>query len=397
MRSNALLNFARFSISMLKLTHSFLAVFIYTASLGQTIKVGLETFGNPQSLACYINSGAYKVMADGIEVNTINTGESIEILVSGNGLVALINSKRSGPFQEIKLRANKWDSEIRLRSISPKKNDVFLQDNAIFKKAKSGMLCISELELEKYVAGVVEGEAGKGHTPEYYKVQAIISRTYALANRKRHIFEGYNLCDKVHCQVYHGKARWEPEIPLAAWETKGTVIVDQDIELITAAFHSNCGGKTLNSEDVWSKPLSYCKSVKDSFCLTQPHSHWEKSIPRKQWIDYLNKHPEFDSADSLSKAAATNYFPTEKSLYFADSIPLKQIRADMGLRSTFFTIYEDGEEVKFTGKGFGHGVGLCQEGAMKMAELGWKYNDILHFYYSDVHFLHLSVLEFFRD
>jgi stage II sporulation protein D len=369
---------------------------LHFTGVSQTIKVGLEALERPQSVACYVSSGAYKVLADGLEIGVLNSGASVEVLSSGNGVIAVISGKRSGPFQELKLRTDKWDSEIRLRCISPKRNDKYLQDNVIFKKQQGGLLCINELEIEKYVAGVVEGEAGKGHTAEYYKVQAIISRTYALANRTRHIYDGYNLCDKVHCQVYHGKARFEPAIPLSTWETKGTVIVDQDIQLITAAFHSNCGGKTLNSEAVWSKPLSYCKSVADTFCLTQPHSHWEKTIPKAQWQGYLQKQKEF-SSDSLAQAASEGYFPQSKGLYFGDSIPLKQMRSDLGLRSTFFSVHEDGDAMVLTGRGFGHGVGLCQEGAMRMAELGFKYNEILHFYYSDVHLLHLSVLNFFRD
>ena len=77
-------------------------------------------------------------------------------------------------------------------------------------------------------------------------------------------------------------------------------------------------------------------------------------------------------------------------------IPLKFIREDMKLRSTFFTINEEGNDVIFSGKGFGHGVGLCQEGAMRMAEKGYSYTKILNYYYSKVHLIRYSQLDFFQ-
>ena len=117
-----------------------------------------------------------------------------------------------------------------------------------------------------YIAGVSESESGKkDNILEYYKVQAIICRTYALKNSGKHIKEGYNLCDQEHCQVYKGRCT-NPEILLAVSKTTGIIIVDRYNQPINAAFHANCGGQTLNSEDVWSKPLDYLKSVPDTFC-----------------------------------------------------------------------------------------------------------------------------------
>src|SRR5690606_6809159 len=106
---------------------------------------------------------------------------------------------------------------------------------------------------------------------EYFKLQGIICRTYALNNLHTHTIEGYNLCDQVHCQAYHGKTFYE-DIVSAVMQTRGIVIVDSDISLITAVFHSSCGGQTVNSEDVWSKSLYYLRAVRDSFCLNAPNA-----------------------------------------------------------------------------------------------------------------------------
>ncbi|MEN9347777.1 MAG: hypothetical protein RLZZ77_1288, partial [Bacteroidota bacterium] len=252
------------------------------------------------------------------------------------------------------------------------------------------------IDVENYVPGVIEAEGGGDHEIEYYKVQAIISRTYALNNLRRHEAEGFSVCDGTHCQVYHGRPRHEPLARQATEATEDIVIVDDNIDLITAAFHSNCGGHTVNAEDVWSKPLSYCVARPDSFCTMMPHSHWEKSMPSTQWYEYIQskKNPVTDSTGAIA------YVPNKRSLYLVDSsfvIPTRTIRQDLKLRSAYFTVHDQGEQVKLMGQGFGHGVGLCQEGAMRMAVLGYTYKDIIHYYYKGVHLVPRRLIWFFKE
>ena len=78
-------------------------------------------------------------------------------------------------------------------------------------------------------------------------------------------------------------------------------------------------------------------------------------------------------------------------------IPRRAMRTDLKLRSTQFQIEATSTEVVFKGRGFGHGVGLCQEGAMRMSQLGYTYKDIIHFYYTDVHLIQRRMLWFFKD
>jgi stage II sporulation protein D len=82
-----------------------------------------------------------------------------------------------------------------------------------------------------------------------------------------------------------------------------------------------------------------------------------------------------------------NTVQTERHQYYIvvnDSIPHKQIRSDFKLKSNFFSVSATPKEVTFIGRGYGHGVGLCQEGAMHMAKIGYKYNEIIQFYYKGV-------------
>ena len=97
-------------------------------------------------------------------------------------------------------------------------------------------------------------------------------------------------------------------------------------------------------------------------------------------------------ADAFYQKDPKTYMPIGEA-----EIPLKIVRSDWKLKSTFFEAIPNGEYVYLSGRGFGHGTGLCQEGAMKMASSGFSYPDILHFYYKDVHLINMSALHFFRE
>jgi stage II sporulation protein D len=264
---------------------------------------------------------------------------------------------------------------------------------------KKQFVLINKVDLEEYIAGVVESESGTKTSLEYYKLQSILCRTYLLANLNRHILDGYQVCDDVHCQAYLSKTK-ETEIAQAVMATKGLVVVDNDLNLITAAFHSNCGGQTVNSQDVWSIPTSYLKSIKDTSCVKQPHAKWQRSIPLEDWKAYLQLKHKYPVDDTLKMNTASNFSQNNgRAIYFIDKdlkIPLKVIRADFQLKSTYFSVEQKGENVIFNGRGYGHGVGLCQEGAMRMAKNNLSYKNILSFYYRDVHLVDLSALTYFR-
>ncbi|MEM9022218.1 MAG: SpoIID/LytB domain-containing protein, partial [Bacteroidota bacterium] len=266
--------------------------------------------------------------------------------------------------------------------------------------AFSSMLkMVNSVFIDHYVSGVVEAEAGKEEPLEYYKVQSIICRTYALNNLRRHAEEGFYLCDKVHCQVFKGKSQSNPDIVKATQKTTGIVLVDSEINLITAAFHSNCGGHTVNSEDVWVSAVPYLRAREDTFCLNERNAIWHKTIPRAAWLSYLDNRFQYPSSIKLFARSATEHCQNERKLILSPlktNTYLKVIRSDWKLRSTFFCIDPEKDSITLHGKGYGHGVGLCQEGAMRQAKLGRDYQSILHYYYKDVHLVDLSVMEFFR-
>ena len=357
----------------------------------ETIKIGLFHHLNVIVAHITVNSGSYEVYSNDALVGTIKMGEKPTISYqSGAVLMTSINLNISSS-SKLEFLALENNCEL---SISPKGHSLKrkITGHLNFWNRGKKMSIINTQDLDVYISGVVEAEAGSQQNAEYYKVQAVICRTYALANKFKHAKSGFHLCDEVHCQVYKGVSNSNPDIISSTIATSDVVVVNQDINLITTAFHSNCGGHTINSEDVWSRAVSYLKAVPDTFCLNMPHTDWEKEVNKAHWMGFFRKKGVSNILDSLDKFSNTN-----RNVYFADKIHLKDVRSEFRLRSTLFTAKENGETITIQGKGFGHGVGLCQEGAMKMSTLGYDYMSILHYYFSDIHVVPLSNFHLFQE
>jgi stage II sporulation protein D len=149
-----------------------------------------------------------------------------------------------------------------------------------------------------------------------------------------------------------------------------------------SAFHSNCGGETSSSENVWLTSQPYLKRVVDPYCITSHNAIWEKHLSLKAWIDLMKKSGYDPKADN--PPAFTFIQKKRQDYYKAGSfmVPLSTLRTQLNLRSTFFSVFNDGDSIILKGRGYGHGVGLCQEGAMEMAGEGRNYMQIIDFYYS---------------
>lgn len=346
--------------------------------------------------------GTYTVYGDGIPLNDCDASGIFQMSIENDSILLKTFERTIGKYAAIRIYSLSDASSFKIKSVIPQ-NKVRTYDGNIevsLSIDKKQFLLVNKVDLEKYIAGVVQSESGSKTSLEYYKLQSIICRTYLLANINRHILDGYEVCDDVHCQAYLNKNK-EEDIFKAVYETKGLVVVDNDLNLITAAFHSNCGGQTCNSQDVWAVPTTYLKSIKDTFCLNQPHARWQRSIPTEDWKVYLQLKHKYPVDDSVKFIVATSFLQDNgRSIFFMDKdlkIPLKIIRADFQLKSTYFSIEQKGDMVIFSGRGYGHGVGLCQEGAMHMSDLNYSYKDILNFYYKDVHLVDLNALNYFKQ
>jgi stage II sporulation protein D len=131
-----------------------------------------------------------------------------------------------------------------------------------------------------------------------------------------------------------------------------------------------------------------------------PNAKWERKIAKDDWLSYLKIKHNYPIDDEDAKLLAFNFKQDTRKPFLESNnikVPLKIVRTDFQLKSTYFSIMPKGDSLIFKGKGFGHGVGMCQEGAMRMAKLGYTYLDILNFYYQNTQLIDLRLLDFFKD
>jgi stage II sporulation protein D len=373
---------------------SLLVTLIFCLSLhAEFINIGVFASKTVHSFAFSVRAGKYALFSESGKIKELDSKSNLSIKYINGFVEVKENGQIIGKYRKVNLMGVGWYNHFMVKSTNPAGLERRFDDNLKIVAQRNKMQLINNIDLDNYVAGVVEAEVGRKPRKEYFKLQAIICRTYALANTEKHVVDGYNLCDEVHCQAYHGKTFFNNIIE-AAMQTRGAVIVDSDIQLITAAFHSSCGGQTVNSEDVWSKSLYYLRSVKDTFCLSHKDATWQKEIDKNQWKKYLTAH----LPNTISEKRYMNFYLVDRLKYFPESnLSFEELRGKFRLRSTYFNIQETENKVLLKGRGFGHGVGLCQIGAMEMAALGYNYSEILHFYYSGVHIIDLSALDFFKE
>ena len=366
-----------------------LFLMLSTFGFGQELKVGIMRAYKLSSFKVSYHSGNYKVFGDSTELTTIWKDQSVYFKRSGDKVKVEKAGKNLGSFDTVYVQKVQEDNSFKIQSVSPssKKVKKYKDNLIIVPESNSYLTVINEVEMENYLAGVIESEGGGGKHLEYYKVQAILSRTYVLDHLNKHYKDGFSVCDRVHCQAYHNMLRFTPSIQTAVDETKGIIMLDKNLQLADGYFFANCGGQTSESDYVWNQPVAYCRSIVDTFCIQSKQANWTKKIAKSSWKNYLVGHFGFPVNDSLFGEYLYNFKqPTRRAFYIDPrlGIPLRDIRSKFKLKSTWFDCHPDGDHVVLDGKGFGHGVGLCQEGAMKMAKLGYSYEQILKFYFTDI-------------
>ena len=259
----------------------------------------------------------------------------------------------------------------------------------IFIKANGeSLLLVNEVSLDQYLYGVLPSEIGASWPRESLKAQAVAARTYALFRASQVESTLYDLDDSTRSQVYLGTSKEEASTNAAVDSTSGLVLA-YDGKPAETFFHANCGGHTADVATVWGGQSAYLRGVEDSFCEEGKHYLWRTELDHEVVLKRLNAagfsvrdfdSVETDERDRSGRCTTVVLKGSEPLLKLKATAFRTALGADV-LRSTNFKALRHGETHVFEGRGWGHGIGLCQEGAKGMATAGYSWRDILNFYF----------------
>ncbi len=260
---------------------------------------------------------------------------------------------------------------------------------SVHRQVDGTLAVVNHIDVEDYLYGVLYHEVGSWWPMESLKAQAIAARTYALYEKqftKSRIFDVYN---NQSSQMYGGADSERSRSSEAVDATRGQVLTFQG-RMFAAYYHATCGGETRDSSDLWKvklPPLS--GGVKCSYCWFSPHYSWSTKMDISKMEELLNAHGiSVGAIQSMTVVSRSNtgraLLAEIKGSVGDNTISAKDLRLWVGptvVRSENFEIHLRWGKIIFDGKGWGHGVGMCQWGALGQSILGKKHDEILELYY----------------
>lgn len=266
------------------------------------------------------------------------------------------------------------------------------ENNQIVRVKRSKTNEIQKIPLEKYLIGVLAGEMPVSYDIEALKAQAVAARTYTINKIEQNKNKEYDVIDTTDDQVYKDeeelKIAWKEnyqannnKILEAIKETRGEYLT-YDGKPIHAFFFSTSSGNTENCKDVFGENLPYLVSVSSIWDESSPSYKNTTTYTKQEFLEKLgipyneniNIEIERNETNSIKNITINN-----------KTIKGTEFRFKLGLRSTNLEI-EQNNNITITSKGYGHGVGMSQYGAKELANLGYKYDEILKYYYQGIEF-----------
>src|SRR6185295_1900904 len=333
------------------------------------------------------------------------------LLAKGHGFEA---AKVARPiFDEFASESSNLNSEISdLKSAIPNTKSEFSNPRSQISDLRSQTIKVHlvrenitrTVKFEDYVRGVVAAEGSMETEPDALKALAIAVRTFALKNLGRHARDGYDFCNSTHCERYRAvdldsDSYVSSLIPEAVEATQGQILLDQNGSVADSYFSASCGGATANMATLWggNSPL-YLRGVRDEYCTSEAHSSWTDTISQTQLLKALQTDARTNVGDRLLSVRVQRTDASGRAELIAIEgnrrVTVKgwDFKIIVGralgwnlLKSSHFEIARSGSNFIFRGRGFGHGLGLCQEGAHVMAERGASYRQILTKYFPSTH------------
>lgn len=243
-----------------------------------------------------------------------------------------------------------------------------------------GLRAVNRLPLEEYLVATVGSEMPKAFPPEALKAQAVVSRTYAMSRRMRREGEVVQLASSTLDQVYNGLSHESPETRAAVTATKGQVLVFAH-EPVEAFFFSSCGGRTRDSRLVFNIDAPYLRGVACGHCDDAGTAIWKKRLSFAELGAKLGR----KITGAKTQGETVDGRPVE--VVFTPNGPKyapEVLRSKLGytvIKSPQLSVTCDAGGCTFTGRGAGHGVGMCQWGARGLASKGASYLQIVETYF----------------
>lgn len=283
---------------------------------------------------------------------------------------------------------------------------------------------VNRIELEEYIKGVVSQEIGDDVSVEAIKAQCVAARSTLLYKIfcKKHWSQNADICATTHCQTFKGFDGISPIISMAVEQTENEILVYQD-KVIEALYSSYCGGMTESAECLWGASYPYLRSVSDNpehspsvdyseeswitYLSSKPDCYcrryadkrnksidWEKSIPKNALAKKLGlatiENIEVIKRGKSGRITAICVQSTDNDKVITKELNIRQAFGDLPSSACYFIINKDSIDIKGTGSG--HGVGMCQAGAIEMAEEGFLYQEILQNYFPGTMITHIEIM-----
>lgn len=303
------------------------------------------------------------------------------------------SSKYADDKNEDKYTMEKYEPEL-IKVYNNKTNDVMV------------------IDFEEYLKGVVASEMPAEFNIEALKAQAVSARTYLLYRLKKYP-DGQPehgeapVCTGVHCQAWSSKDdliqshyegwydEYKDKIEEAVESTRGQILTYEG-KIIEPLYHSTSGGRTENSEDVFSAAVPYLRSVESPYEDESPRLNSSVIITTGEFIDKIES--AYGDMDITESNLDTKIVLGEVSqggkiktlIIDGTEISGRDMRALFNLNSTNFSFIQSGNEIEILTTGYGHGVGMSQWGAEGMANKGYSYKEILKHYYTGVEIMNMK-------
>ena len=272
--------------------------------------------------------------------------------------------------------------------------------------SRSGLIVVVPTDLESYVVGVLAGEATILRSSAAREAMAILARTWATRWRGRHQAEGFDFCSLTHCQAFRPPVLTEIDRALdaAVRGTRGQILQFRG-ELVDPYFSAACGGMTEAAGNVWPDRVQpYLVSIHDPYCAGSEHASWQRVLPLEEAERIVRTDMHVPLRGPLAKVTIAKTDSSGRAqILLVQAGMAMQIDANefryaanrrLGwatLKSNLYTIDLRGDSLIFSGRGLGHGVGLCQAGAEQMGRMGYSTQQILAHYFPGTMVAPLSV------